>query len=192
MLIRGFFTGLALVAPVGPVALALIGIGIERGRQRAVAGAVGIAFADVVLLTVTAVLAVTVGLFELAFIRWVQLGLAFVLAAVGLVTIVRADGAIETLGRIERPGRTLCSMTLINPMSLAIWLGIVAALPPETFEGSSVVSFGLGIAAASLGWHLLLATLSAWIGPRLSAGLRRSFTIAGGVVLIALAALLLF
>ena len=51
-LVFGFLTGIVFVMPVGPASLSIMGIGAERGRRAALAGAGGVASADLLMLPV--------------------------------------------------------------------------------------------------------------------------------------------
>ena len=182
LVVEGLVIGLAMVAPVGPVALAVIGIGIERGRRYAVRGALGVATADAVLLLTVGLLAGRAGILELAFTEQVTVVLGLVLVAIGAHVVWTGERSLERLGDITHPATALLVMTLANPLSLAVWLGVVAALPRDTLRPASWPWFAAGVILASVAWHLGLAVGAAWIGERVTSTVRRWSAVAGGVV----------
>lgn len=171
-----------MVAPVGPVALTLVGLGVEQGRRRVVRGAAGVALADAILVAVAGIGTTTVGLFDLPWVDTVSRVLGLVLVLIGVRIAVRSEQTLSLVGGIRRPGTTMLAMTLLNPMSLAIWLAVVAALPAEVLTPSSMAEFGFGVTAASVVWHLGLGLLAAWVGHRVGPVARRWGTLASGVV----------
>ncbi len=191
-ILLGFALGIAIVAPIGPVSLLLISVGIERGRRDGVRAGLGIAGADVVL--ILAVLAMSNRLAGLD-ATWQQrvhliLGVAMLgVAAHGLLSS-RGMGAVVL--RIRHPFRTLLIATLANPMTITVWLGLASAMGAQTGGGTALVLQGIGLIAASVLWHTGLGSLAGAVGPLLGArgtlALQRvsAVAMAGiGVVLIA-------
>lgn len=173
-----------MVIPVGPVSLTLMGLGIEKGKRRAMEGAVGVAMADAILMGALALIATTVGLFNLPFIEPVEIVLGVLLVGLGVRVLTRSESALETVGGIRRVGPTMLAMTLLNPLSLALWLGVVATLPAAVHSSTfSLLQFGLGVTAASLLWHSSVGLGAAWAGPRMSPRVRRYGTAMGGIVM---------
>lgn len=190
LLLKGFATGLAMVAPLGPIALALVGLGVERGRRHALEGALGVTLADGLLMGITAILAATVGLFDLPGIDLITVGLGVVLIAIGARIALRAESALEAVGAIRRPGPTLLLMTLVNPLSVALWLAVVASLPSHQLTPARLAEFGVGVTLASLVWHTGLGTGAAWVGSRIGPATRRWSGIAGGIVVMGIGVML--
>jgi arginine exporter protein ArgO len=122
------------------------------------------------------------GVLELPWVDQVSIALGIVLIALGVHIARSGEHSLEQLRRISRPAPTMLAMTLANPLSLAVWLGVVTALPPETLAPGSWIRFAVGVTIASLGWHIALALGGAWAGPRMTPRVRRWSAIAGGVV----------
>lgn len=183
---------MAMVIPVGPVSLTLMGLGIERGRRRAMEGALGVAMADAILMGGVALLATTIGLFDLPFMGAVEVVLGVLLVALGVRVVAKADSALDAVGGIRRVGPTMLAMTLLNPLSLALWLGVVATLPAATHSSTfSLAQFGVGVTAASLLWHSSVGLGAAWMGPRMGPRVRRWGTAFGGVVMMGIGGMLI-
>lgn len=190
ILILGFVTGIALVAPVGPVALTLFGLGAEQGRRAALAGAGGVVLADLAVLPVALGSAGFVGGLDTGIVRWMEIVMGVALVALALVTVVHAEGARAALGSVRRPTRTLAAMTLLNPLSLVAWLGLALALPADIRTPVALASFGAGIVAASAVWHTGLAAASGSFAHRLGQRPRTVLTRASGVFLLVIGGVL--
>ena len=190
VLLLGFLTGLALVAPVGPVALTLFGLGAEQGRRAALAGAGGVVLADVVTMPIALGGAGMVGGLDAGIVRWLELVMGLSLVVLAIVTVVHAERAREAIGALRRPTRTLAAMTLLNPLSLVAWLGLALALPSSIRTPVALVSFGIGIVAASAVWHTGLAAASGTLASRLGQRPRTYITRCSGVLMLVIGGVL--
>lgn len=190
VLLFGFLTGLALVAPVGPVALTLFGIGAEQGRRAALAGAGGVVLADSVTLPIALGGAGLVGGLDTGIVRWLEIVMGAALIVVAVLTMIHAERARAALSAIRRPTRTLAAMTICNPMSVVAWLGLALALPASVRAPVSLVWFGAGILLASAVWHGGLAAASGAFAHRLGPGPRTMITRASGVLLLGIGGVL--
>ena len=166
-LITGFLSGLALVAPVGPVTLALLSLGAERGRRAALAGAGGVVSADLLLLPATLLAADSIEGLDPFVFRLVEIIIGVALLAMAAFGLLRTDAARRAVAGIRRPGRTLFAVALCNPMALATWAGLVLALPDSLRQNGGLGPFFVGILLASAVWHGILALAGDWFGPRL-------------------------
>lgn len=192
LVVLGFATGLALVAPVGPVALTLFGLGAERGRRAAVAGAGGVVAADALVVPFALGGAGFLGGLDAGLVRWLEVAMGLVLLALAVVIIHHADRARSAIASIERPTRTMAMMTLANPLSLVAWLGLALALPGGVRTPVALVLFGGGLVLASAVWHVGLAMASGTFATRLGVGARNALTRVSGALLLAIAAVLVF
>lgn len=190
IVLLGFLTGLALVAPVGPVALTLFGLGSEQGRRAALAGAGGVVLADLVTMPIALGGAGVVAGLDAAVVRGfeVVMGVSLVLLAVS--TLLAADRARAVVAGIRRPTRTLALMTVVNPLSLVAWAGLALALPESLREPTSLVAFGLGVVLASAIWHSGLAVAAGTLARRMGDGPRTALTRASGALLLVVGGLL--
>lgn len=191
ILLLGFATGLALVAPVGPVALTLFGIGAEQGRRAAIAGAGGVVLADLCTMPIALLAAGSVQAVDATVVTALEVVMGASLVALGVVTVWRADDARTVLGGITRPTRTLAAMTALNPLSLVAWMGLALALPASIRTPAALVAFGVGIVLASGAWHTTLAAASGSLGARLGDRTRTRIAQVSGVVLVVVGAYLM-
>lgn len=166
--LQGLLVGLALVVPIGPVSLTLIGVGAEKGRRAGMAGAAGIALADALLVGITAFSADRLVRLGTGWVRPTEVGLGILVGVLGLLAVVRAESARALVGRVERPTPTFLALTLTNPLSLALWAGVVLTLPPAMRSPAALLVFGAGIVTASALWHVGLGAFASWLGGRLT------------------------
>jgi len=127
--LRAFLFGVTIAAPVGPIALLLIHIGLNHRLPAALAAALGVALADLTY----AVLALAAGSGAFALLhahdRTLRLGSSALLIVVGLWLTARAlhlpagptDGAHAPVGRA--PGLVhLYLLTLANPLTIVLFV----------------------------------------------------------------------
>lgn len=183
LLVLGFLTGLALVVPIGPVALTLFGLGAEQGRRAALAGAGGVVLADAVTMPIALGGAGLLDGLDAGAVRAAEFVMGVLLVGLALVLFLQAERARRSLARVTRPTRTLAAMTLINPVSVVTWLGVALALPATIRSPMSLAVFGAGLVLASAVWHAGLATASGTFGPRLGERPRTLLTRGSGVFL---------
>jgi threonine/homoserine/homoserine lactone efflux protein len=184
ILLVGFVTGLALVAPIGPVALTLFGLGAERGRRVALAGAGGVVLADALTMPVALGSAGFLSSLDAGVVRGFEVVMGLALVALAVSTIVATDRARSAVAGIRRPTRTLAFMTIVNPLSLVAWAGVALALPSSLRSPAALVAFGVGLVLASAFWHSGLAMAAGLLAQRMGDGPRRAVTRASGVVLL--------
>lgn len=179
----GFLTGLALVAPIGPVALTLFGLGAERGRRAALAGAVGVVLADTLTMPIALGSAGYLASLDSGVVRAFEVVMGLALVALAVSTLVATDRARRAVAGIRRPARTLAVMTVVNPLSLVAWAGVALALPTSLRSPAALAVFGLGLVLASAFWHSGLAMAAGSLGRRMGDGPRTLVTRVSGVVL---------
>ena len=184
VLLLGFLTGLALVAPVGPVALTLFGLGSELGRRAALAGAGGVVVADSLTLPLALGGAGYLGALDAGIVRGFEVVMGGALIVLAVVTFVHAERARSALGSVQRPARTLAAMTMLNPLSLVAWVGLALALPDSIRTPVALTLFGTGVVVASAVWHTGLAAASGTFAHRLGQGPRTVITRCSGAVLL--------
>lgn len=184
VLVIGFLTGLALVAPVGPVALTLFGLGAERGRRAALAGAGGVVLADTLTMPVALGSAGFLASLDSGVVRTFEVVMGLALVALAVSTIVAADRARQAVAGIRRPARTLAVMTVVNPLSLVAWAGVALALPTSLRSPATLALFGVGLVLASACWHSGLAVAAGSLAQRMGDGPRTVVTRVSGAVLL--------
>jgi threonine/homoserine/homoserine lactone efflux protein len=183
-LVVGFLTGLALVAPIGPVALTLFGLGAERGRRAALAGAGGVVLADALAVPVALGSAGFLASLDGTVVRSFEVVMGLAVVGLAVSTLVAADRARRAVAGIRRPARTLAVMTLVNPLSLVAWAGVALALPTSLRAPATLAVFGIGLVLASACWHSGLAVAAGSLARRMGDGPRTIATRVSGVALL--------
>lgn len=186
----GFVLGVMVVAPVGPISLLLITIGLERGAGAGVRAGLGVAAADAALLLVVLAAADRLTALDPTWQRGIEVTLGAGLVLIGVRAVLARAGITRAVERIQRPGRVLMLATLANPMTVLAWLGLMVALGSELGQGWTLARTGLGIVLASLAWHTALGAASGSVGERLSPARRILVQRASGVAMVGLGVLL--
>ena len=184
VLVVGFLAGLALVAPIGPVALTLFGLGAEQGRRAALAGAGGVVLADALTMPVALGSAGYLSSLDGTVVRSFEIVMGLAVVALAISTLVAADRARQAVAGIRRPARTMAVMTLVNPLSLVAWAGVALALPTSLRSPATLAVFGLGLVLASAFWHSGLAVAAGSLARRMGDGPRTLVTRLSAVVLL--------
>ena len=190
VLLLGFVTGLALVAPIGPVALTLFGLGAEQGRRAALAGARGVVLGDSISMPVALGGAGFLGGLEAGIVRWLEVVMGIVLIGVAVLTVLQAERTRAAIATVRRPTWTLAAMTLCNPLTVVAWVGLALALPQSLRSPAALGAFGLGVLLASALWHTGLAAASGVLGPRMGDRTRTLITQGSGVFLLGIGGVL--
>ena len=190
LLLLGFLTGIALVAPVGPVALTLFGLGAEQGRRAALAGAGGVVVADLITMPLALSGAGALQALDAEVLRGLEIVMGAALVLLALTTIGAADRTRAAVAGIRRPTRTMAAMTMVNPLSMVAWAGVALALPTSVRHPLALATFGAGLVLASAAWHSSLAAASGTFAARLSDGARTGITRVSGVVLLVIGGVL--
>lgn len=186
----GFALGVAVVAPVGPISLLLMAIGLERGRADGVRAGLGVAGADLALLVLVLGASSRLTVLDEIWQRRVELALAGGMLVFGVHALVSRGGIAAMVDRIRRPGRALLLATLGNPMTVVVWLGLVVTLGSEFGTGWALIRIGLGLALATCVWHVGLGAAAGELGARLTPRARVLLQRASGVAMMGLAAML--
>ncbi len=174
---------------VGAVSLLLIEASIASGPRAGVAAGMGVATADFAFAIVAAAAGGAAGAVLSSHESEIKVVAALTLAAIavhGLVKL-RTDTpvAVELGGGGTHYARFL-AITAANPLTIASFAAVAAAL---SLDGAgAAAAFAVGVGIASAGWHLVL-TLAAghagrWVTPRI----RRGLAIGGRLAVLAIAA----
>jgi threonine/homoserine/homoserine lactone efflux protein len=194
----GVAAGYGIAIPVGAIAMLIVQVGIRCGFVCAASAGAGAATADLLyaLLAVTggvALAAVVEGVGEP--LRWVSAGVLALIAVRGLLRARHAPATVDA----SLPGAReyaltyarFLGLTVINPLTvvyfaaIVLGLGLAAELTP-----AAGVAFVVGAFLASLSWQLLLAAVGALVGRRLPPRFAVGAAIAGNVLILAMALLI--
>jgi threonine/homoserine/homoserine lactone efflux protein len=168
LFLKGIAIGIAIAAPVGPVAILCIRRTIFYGRRYGFASGLGAATADMVFGTIASfgVVAISDPLFEhQRVLRFVGAGFLLVL---GIVTWRRRPPKNETqaAGRLARSYLSALVLTITNPITIVAFTAIYAGFDVISAEMSYLSGLELLLG-------VLIGTLIWWIGLTLFAGLFR-------------------
>jgi threonine/homoserine/homoserine lactone efflux protein len=188
--LRAFLFGVAIAAPVGPIALLLIHIGLNHRLSAALYAALGVALADLTY----AVLALSAGagLFALlhAHDRAIRLSSSGLLFLLGLWLAMRAvrNPAASTEASPELKTRApgpieLYLLTLANPLTILLFVAFSAQM--TIGAGVGAVLYGslwlfLGSLAVQASYASFGAALRRWVAT--PGAVRRINAISGGAI----------
>jgi threonine/homoserine/homoserine lactone efflux protein len=146
---KAFIFGLVLAGTVGPIALLIFGTGARQGFAAGTFAGLGAALADLLY----ALVAFSAGALLLPLLaaheRTVSVACALLLVGLGAWMLARlflAPGAPRPAGSAARSFLPTFGLTLVNPMTLVVFAGIVPQLP---VAGSLATAAGLAVALAA-------------------------------------------
>ncbi|MEY4293762.1 MAG: hypothetical protein RIR29_412 [Actinomycetota bacterium] len=200
----GFFAGLALAIPVGPMAIMLINTTLEKGWRHGVAGASAMASIDFSYALVVFLLGHAVSSFFSTWGHALSLLGALILLALGLNTLFRnykllrsSAAEVSAAKSGSTPAKTyllFAGATILNPPTALYFLGIapsVAQFEYQNFFVSTLV-FALGVFVGSVIWQQALALTGTTLRRFAQNKIRVFFGLIGGALIIALAISLAF
>jgi threonine/homoserine/homoserine lactone efflux protein len=193
-LVAGVSAGLAVAVPLGPIGVMIVDTGIRDGGRSAFAAGLGTA-------TVDGLYAGTAALFGAAVasrlapaedtLRLVAAAVLVAVAVYGLLRL-RRGAATVTDSPAPPPAHHLfarfVALTAVNPATAITFAALMLGLPAvaDGSAGERVV-FVAGAFAASLAWQSVLAGSGAVLGHRLPPSGRWWTSLAGNVIVLALA-----
>ena len=195
----GFFAGLALAIPVGPMAIMLINTTLERGWRSGVAGASAMATVDFLYALAVFLLGHAISVFFATWGQLLSLAGAAILLALGLVTLLRNVKLLRNKTeeiKAAKFGRTplgtftiFAGATILNPPTALYFLGIAPSV--ANLESTNVVAnaftFAIGVFVGSVIWQQALALTGTTLRRFSQIRVRVFFGLIGGALIIALA-----
>lgn len=193
-LVAGIVAGLAVAVPLGAIGVLIVDLGIRGGFRPAFLAGLGTATADGLYAIVAAVAGAAVGAFlspAQHTIRLVAAGVLAVVAIAGLLALRRPPAERAAPPADHRLVLRFVALTAVNPTTAATFAGLMIGLPavanPSPPAPGARALFVAGAFAASLAWQSTLAAGGALLGHRLSPRARTITTIAGQLLVLALA-----
>ncbi len=185
--------GLAIAAPVGPMALLCLKLSLEKGIKSGIVAGLGIAMADmtyglVALLGFSAVMTVL-----LDYNETIRLIGGIGLLGLASHTLFQAQKSKKTATPKPHAPRiaskdlivtytTAYGLTITNPMTILVFLAIFAGLGDEiSHEGKWIVA--AGIFMGSLGWWIIIACIGNILRARLSPNIIATINIISGIII---------
>ena len=191
-LLAGLVAGLAIAMQVGVVSLLLIEAAVVGGPRVGVAAGLGVATADLGFAAVAAVAGGAAGAALSSHegeIRIVAAALVAAIAVHGLVGLARDDAAgpvVTADGAPRTHYARFLAITAANPLTIASFAAVAAALSLDGAAAAAAFAGGVGIASAA--WHGMLTLAAAHAGRWMKPRVRRGLAIAGRLAVLALAA----
>jgi threonine/homoserine/homoserine lactone efflux protein len=185
-LIAGLVAGLAIAMQVGAVSLLLIEAAVVGGPRVGVAAGMGVATADFGYAAVAAAAGGAAGALLSSHEAEIKIVAALVLAAIALhgLAKLREDPGTASVAP-GRPYVRFLAITGANPLTIASFAAVAAAL---SLDGpAAAVAFTAGVGAASAGWHLVLSLAAGHAGRWITPPIRRGLAIGGRVLVLAIA-----
>lgn len=157
---RAFAVGLAVAAPVGPMALLCIGRCLRFGAGNGLLFGSGIAAADATYATVAVAGLAAVSTTLIGLTPWVKGIGSLILLWLGAKTLsapLRTGADTPPPARPWRAFATAYALTIANPPTIVFFAGAFAALGPIASDRQAAL-FPLGVLFGSMSWWLILVT----------------------------------
>jgi threonine/homoserine/homoserine lactone efflux protein len=187
--VTGLIAGFAIAMPPGAVTSLIVRIGLQRGFPSAIAAGWGTATVDGVYCVVAVLAGAAVVPLLGAVDPPLRVVTGLVLVGLGLRGIVTSRHEAPSAGSPD--ARDLIAtyvrfiaITMVNPATLAYFVAIALGFAGAVLNDA--LAFIVGVFAASLTWHAILAVLSGSLHGRLDATARIVLTIVANGVVIAL------
>lgn len=192
--------GLAVAAPVGPMAMLCIRRTLTSGPRAGLAIGLGIACGDACYGMVAALGLVEVSQFMLAYDKPLHLVAGLVLLYLGLRTVLQKPGAEgdegdaaarlrDSNGGAGRAWASAMLLTLTNPQTIIMFAALFATLAPRgAFSTSVAMTTVAGDFCGSIAWWCVLVTLVSGARHALGMRMRRWIDRAAGLALAAFGA----
>jgi arginine exporter protein ArgO len=191
-LTAGIVAGLAVAIPLGAIGVLIVDLGVRGGFRPAFLAGLGTALADGVYATVAAVAGLAVGAWLAPAERAIALVGAAALAAVGVYGLIalRREPAARALPPADhRLVARFLALTAVNPATAATFAGLIVGLPAVAHASApGKAAFVVGAFGASLAWQSTLAGGGALMRHGLPPSARTWTSLAGRVLVLALAA----
>jgi len=196
-LIAGVIAGYGIAIPVGAIAVLIVETGMRCGFRCAAFAGAGAATADLLYAALATLGGVAIASAVEASATPFKFGSAAVLALLAFNGLRRAwvgraipDGEPAAPNRAElvRTYGKFLGLTIINPLTVVYFTVFVVGLGiADTLRPLQAVVFVASAFGASLSWQTLLAAIGATARRRLPAGFRVGATVAGNLIVLALA-----
>lgn len=195
----GVVAGYGIAIPVGAIAVLIVEVGIRCGFRCAFFAGAGAATADLIY----AALAVIGGAALAGLVQSVDQPLrilsAAVLIAIAVIGLRRARQAPIATSAAMPDRRELAGtyarflgLTIINPATVVYFAAVIIGLGvANDMTAAQGLAFVLGAFLASLSWQSLLAAVGGFAGGRLSARAQTVAVVAGNLVILAFAVVIL-
>jgi threonine/homoserine/homoserine lactone efflux protein len=198
-LLAGLAAGLAIAMQVGAVSLLLVDAAVAAGPRAGLAAGMGVAAADLGFAAIAAAAGGAAGAALASHETEIRLGAAAAVAAIaihGLVALARERGGAAEPASAGQPAALrggasrahfarFLAITAANPLTIASFAAVAAAL---SLDGPlAAVAFAGGVGIASAGWHLVLSLAAGHAGRWMTPPVRLWFGVVGRVAVLGIA-----
>ena len=187
--VTGLVAGFAIAMPPGAVTSLIVRIGLQRGFPSALAAGWGTATVDGVYCVVAVLAGAALVPLLGAIDPPLRVVTGLVLVGLGLRGILGARRDAPSAGSPD--ARDLAAtyvrfvaITMVNPATLAYFIAVALGFAGSVLNDAG--AFIVGVFAASLTWHAILAVLSGSLHGRLSPNARTVLAVVANGVVIAL------
>lgn len=197
--LTGALAGYGIAIPVGPIAVLIIQVGLRCGWVCAASAAAGAAVADLAF----AIAAVAGGAAIAGLIDSVEgpfrVLSGLVLLAMAL-SVYLSSRRVRPAAETEFPDRReyattfakFLGLTIVNPPTVIYFVAFIVGLGlADDLSGGQGVAFAAGAFLASLSWQLVLATVGAVAGRKLSGNIQQITGIVGSLIVAGMAVAIL-
>jgi threonine/homoserine/homoserine lactone efflux protein len=187
--LTGLVAGFAIAMPPGAVTSLIVRIGLQRGFRSALAAGWGTATVDGVYCVVAVLAGAALVPLLGAIDPPLRVATGVVLIGLGVRGMLSARrepasaGALDARDLIATYVRFI-AITMVNPATLAYFIAVALGFAGAVLNDA--FAFVVGVFAASLTWHAILAVLSGSLHGRLGPNARAILTIVANGVVIAL------
>lgn len=197
---KGIMIGIAMAAPVGPLALLCIRRSLSRGLPAGAMTSLGIALADGFYALVAALGLSAFSTFVLAHREYLFIAGGIALIIIGIKGLKNPPVLQENPLHISQlKGRGLLTIllqtiviTLTNPMTIVSFLAAFSAFGFGGFQNTSdAIRIAVGVCLGSLIWFLLLSSTVAYFRTRVTPTIYKFINTISGTLLIVYGALFL-
>jgi len=157
-LFKGLLLGFCVAAPVGPVALHCIRVTLHYGRLSGFAAGLGVATADSIYATLSALSMTYVSAFLTKDRIWIHIfGGVFLIVFATIIFFSKQKEKKEVITHTTLLSDYVSTLifTLANPLTIIAFVAIFAALSISQYEGSIALLI-LGVFLGSTLWWLIL------------------------------------
>ena len=184
---KAFLFGAIVAASIGPIALLIFGLGARQGLTAGALAGLGAALADGLYALAAFVAGALILPHLAAYEPAIQLGCALRLVGLGawmLVGQLRCSEAPVAPLPAARFFLPTFLLTIVNPMTLAVFSGIVPQLPVAgSFAGAAGLALALGSGSAMV--QLAIAGSGALVSAGLGERWRRAISAASAIGILA-------
>lgn len=167
LFIHGIIIGIALAAPVGPIALICVRRALAKGKMHGIISGMGVATADLIYAAVTAFGFALIAEFLLARQWFFRLFGGIALIAVGIRIFLQVPPEItiqQEQSSYFKDFASMFALAIANPLTILFFTIIIPAFG-VVISGDSIISPAIFVAGVFLGeavwWIFLCGTLGA-------------------------------